>query len=114
MWHPGHVYVLERELCTAMVKHLMPNITDEQLEGYLNIRFKPVASDLERGSVLASATNQEAADGLLEEDDMQIELKQFVEKKVAPKKCHKQASAGNALPRWRPPLLPLAPSPSFP
>ena len=84
---------LERELCAAMVKHLVPDITDVQLEGYMNIRLKPVASDLEQGSVLASTANQEAAEGLLEEDDMQTELKEFVEKKVAPRKGRANAAA---------------------
>jgi len=57
-----------------------------------------VASDLEKASVLASAANQEAAEGLLGEDDMQTELKELVEKKVAPGKDHKRAAAhaGNA------------------
>jgi len=31
---------LERELCAAMVKHLVPDTTDEQLEGYMNIRLE--------------------------------------------------------------------------
>ena len=84
------------DLCTALVKHCMSGISSEKLEEVLNFRFKPTLSQLDRDSVLASEANQAAAEGLLEEDDMRIELKEDVSKKVNPRRAKPQAEASSA------------------
>jgi hypothetical protein len=78
---------LEKDLCRALLNHALPDLGDTGVEELLGKRFDAAASSntLDARSVLASAANQEAIQGLIDEDEIEKELTNYVEQKLGTK-----------------------------
>ena len=75
---------LEKDLCRALLEHVLPQLGGDEREEVMGRRFNATAncSVLDQRSVLASAGNQEAVQGFTDDDEVERELNNFVEQKL--------------------------------